>query len=115
MMGDFEQKVAALTDAIPDGKVATYGLIAALCGCPRHARHVGRALSQGVSRRAYQVIGSSGKLTGAASFLQPGLQAELLRASGVWVSEKETVDLKRYLWQPTAEDVAEILKNIAKE
>ena len=115
MMGDFEQKVAALTDAIPDGKVATYGLIAALCGRPRHARHVGRALSQGVSRRAYQVIGSSGKLTGAASFLQPGLQAELLRASGVWVSEKETVDLKRYLWQPTAEEVAEILKNIAKE
>lgn len=109
-MKRFERKVAALTDAIPAGKVATYGLIAALCGCPRHARHVGRALGQGVSQQAYKVIGSSGKLTGAASFLQPGLQAELLRLSGVWVSEKETVDLKRHLWQPTPEEVAEILK-----
>lgn len=115
MMQNFDQKVAALTDAIPDGKVATYGLIAALCGCPRHARHVGRALGQGVSQQAYKVIGSSGRLTGAASFLQPGLQAELLRLSGVWVSGKETVDLKRYLWQPTAGEVAEILKNISKE
>ena len=108
-MRDFDRKVAALTDAIPDGKVATYGLIAALCGCPRHARHVGRALGQGVSCQAYKVIGSSGRLSGAAAFLQPGLQAELLRLSGVWVSEKETVDLKRYLWQPTTEEVAMIL------
>ena len=114
-MKDFERKVAALTDAIPEGRVATYGLIAALCGCPRHARHVGAALGRGVSRQAYKVVGSSGKLTGAATFLQPGLQAELLRASGVWVSEKETVDLKRYLWQPTPDEVGKILKNIAKE
>ena len=114
-MRDFDKKVAALCNAIPDEKVATYGLIAALCGCPRHARHVGRALGQGVSSRAYKVIGSSGKLSGAAAFLQPGLQAELLRASGVWVSEQETVDLKRHLWQPTAEEVAEILKDFAKE
>lgn len=110
MIQNFGQKVAALTDAIPDGKVATYGLIAVLCGCPRHARHVGRALGQGVSQQAYKVVGSSGRLTGAASFLQPGLQAELLRLSGVWVSEKETVDLKRHLWQPTPEQVTEILK-----
>lgn len=114
-MKDFERKVAALTDAIPDGKVATYGLIAALCGCPRHARHVGAALGRGVSRRAYKVVGGSGKLTGAASFLQPGLQAELLRTSGVWVSEKETVDLKRYLWRPTPEEVGEILGKAGKE
>ena len=115
MMQSFEKKVAALTDAIPDGKVATYGLIAVLCGYPRHARHVGRVLGQGVSRQAYKVIGSSGRLTGAASFLQPGLQAELLRLSGVWVSEKETVDLTRYLWQPTAEQVMEILNRIGKK
>lgn len=115
MMQNFDQKVAALTDAIPDGKVATYGLIAALCGCPHHARHVGRALGQGVSQQAYKVIGSSGRLTGAASFLQPGLQAELLRLSGVWVSEKETVDLKRYLWQPTPAEVAEILRDFAEK
>lgn len=112
---EFDKRVAALCDAIPDGKVATYGLIAALCGYPRHARHVGRALGQGVSQQAYKVIGSSGKLTGAASFLQPGLQAELLRLSGVWVSEKETVDLQRYLWQPAPEQVAEILSDFAKK
>ncbi len=113
-MKSFEQKVALLCDAIPDGRVATYGLIAALCGYPRRARHVGTALGRGVSRQAYKVVGSSGKLTGAACFLQPGLQAELLRTSGVWVSERETVDLKRYLWQPTAEEVEEILKDFAK-
>lgn len=110
-MTDFEKKVALLVDAIPEGKVATYGLIAHLCGCPRHARHVGTALGRGVSHQAYKVVGSSGRLTGAASFLQPGLQAELLRVSGVWVSERETVDLKRYLWQPAAEEVGKILGN----
>ena len=114
-MNNFEQKVAALCDASPDGRVATYGLIAALCGYPRHARHVGAALGRGVSRQAYKVVGSSGKLTGANAFLQPGLQAELLRTGGVWVSERETVDLKRYLWQPEAEEVSEILKDFSKE
>ena len=114
-MSGFEQKVTALCDAIPDGKVATYGLIAALCGYPRHARHVGVALGRGVSRQAYKVVGSSGRLTGAAAFLQPGLQAELLRASGVWVSERETVELKRCLWQPTVQEVAEILKDISEK
>ena len=34
MSAAFDEWVAALCDAIPDGKVATYGLIAALCVVP---------------------------------------------------------------------------------
>lgn len=103
---DFDRRVGLVCRAIPDGCVSTYGQIALLCGKPRCARHVGRALGRDVSPQAYKVIGAGGRLSGAAAFLQPGLQAELLRASGVWVSEQETVDLKEYLWRPTQEELA---------
>ena len=112
---DFYRRVALVTDAIPAGRVATYGQIALLCGKPRCSRQVGQALSRGVSRQAYKVIGSSGKLSGAGAFLIPGLQAELLRCDGVDVSERETVDLARFGWRPEAADRAALGRAFQKE
>lgn len=104
-MMDFQARVALAVDAIPEGKVALYGQLAALCGKPRHARQVGQILSRGVSGQAYKVVGAGGRLSGAAAFLVPGLQAELLRGDGVPVSEKGTVDLAQYQWQVTPDEM----------
>jgi len=43
---DFYQRVTIVCQAIPSGKVATYGQIALLCGCPRNSRQVGYGLNK---------------------------------------------------------------------
>lgn len=97
---DFFKRVALVCAAIPDGRVATYGQIAVLCGAPRRARQVGQALSRGASPAAYRVVNRLGFLSGASSFLMPGLQKQLLEADGVEVDSGQTVDLERFLWKP---------------
>lgn len=44
--GEFAQLVYQWVGAIPAGHVASYGQIARLCGFPKHARFVGRLMSQ---------------------------------------------------------------------
>ena len=43
---ELAQMIVAVVAQIPYGKVASYGQIAAMAGLPRHARLVGRVLSQ---------------------------------------------------------------------
>ena len=38
---DFKQRIWQQVAAIPQGRVASYGQIARLCGFPKHARYVG--------------------------------------------------------------------------
>ena len=40
---DFYKRVGITVRAVPEGKVATYGQIALLCGKPKNARQVGYA------------------------------------------------------------------------
>ncbi|MEQ8859569.1 MAG: MGMT family protein [Pseudomonadales bacterium] len=40
-----EERIWQVVAAIPRGRVATYGQVAALAGMPRHARLVGRTLA----------------------------------------------------------------------
>ena len=109
-MMDFAKRVALAVEAIPDGKVALYGQLAAMCGKPRNARQVGQIIGRGVSKKAYKVVGAGGRLSGASAFLVPGLQAELLRADGIWLRENGTVDLNRYQWRPTEEDFTALMR-----
>ena len=94
--------------AIPEGRVATYGQIARLCGAPKNARQVGAVLSHTTQRGvpAYRVVNSKGNLSGAAAFLMAGMQQSLLEAEGVEVDPQKGVDLRRFGWQPTDEEQA---------
>ena len=87
---------------IPRGKVATYGLIAALIGKPRAARQVGWALhvnpEPGVIP-CHRVVNKSGGLAPAFAFGGTEVQKSLLEAEGVEVSEENAVDLEKYLWK----------------
>ena len=67
---DFYQRARIVCESIPEGRVATYGQIALLCGKPKNARQVGYALNKGRLGEvpAWRILGSSGRLSGAASF-----------------------------------------------
>lgn len=86
--------------AIPSGRVATYGQVAALAGLPRGARAVGRVMARlpaGTRLPWHRVINASGKVsipgTGGAR------QQALLEAEGVPFVEGR-VDLARVGWRP---------------
>jgi len=83
----FFARVYEAVRAIPRGRVATYGQIAALLGTPRGARAVGwalRALDDGVKRRVpwHRVVGAGGRISHRAG-PGPELQRRRLRAEGV--------------------------------
>jgi methylated-DNA-protein-cysteine methyltransferase related protein len=98
---EYSNRVIKLIQAIPKGKVATYGLIAELAGNPRGARQVGWILHS--STQKYQlpwqrVIKAGGKLSfpeQSVAYLQ---QKELLEQEGI-VFLNARVDLNLYLWQ----------------
>ena len=101
-MGNFFAEVYAAVRRIPEGKVATYGQIALLCGNPRGSQAVGYALhvnpEPGVIP-CHRVVNREGRLAPGFAFGGAGAQRTLLEKEGVTVREDNTVDLKKYLWR----------------
>lgn len=108
---DIYKRIGIVCQQIPTGKVATYGQIALLCEKPQNSRQVGYALKKGLAGEnvpAYRVVNSRGILSGAVYFETHDMQKLLLEEEGVAVNLREgvwCVDLKRYGWQNTLEDV----------
>ena len=104
---DFYKRVGITVRTVPEGKVATYGQIALLCGKPKNARQVGYALNRGLAGEvpAHRVVNSQGYLTGAASFEHPDLQRMLLGR----------VDMKRDGWKNTLEDALRLKEIFERE
>ena len=93
---EFAHAVYQIMAAIPPGKVASYGAIAAQAGFPRHARFVGRlmgTLPKGSTLPWWRVIRSDGRsgMTGAAA----ERQLDRLVAEGVVVISGR-VDMRRF-------------------
>lgn len=85
---------------IPEGRVMTYGQIAALCGQPRAARIVGGIAHFGNPDLPWQrVVNKSG---GLASGYPGGRRGhkQVLEAEGVDVSDSYKVDVERLIWWP---------------
>ncbi|CAK9884129.1 MAG: DNA base-flipping protein [Candidatus Erwinia impunctatus] len=95
-----QQRVYLVLDAIPYGKVSTYGDIARFAGAPSAARQVGRILKN-LPRTStlpwYRVINSQGKVSLSGENLQRQRQA--LQQEGVAVSPEGRIPLKLYRWQ----------------
>lgn len=98
-MNTFE-RIYANVKRIPRGKVATYGMIAAMSGNPRLARVVGYALhvnpEPGVIP-CHRVVNRDGKTSSAFAFGGEDMQRKLLEEEGVVFKEDGTVDLDVYL------------------
>ena len=93
---DFYKRVGITVRTVPEGKVATYGQIALLCGKPKNARQVGYALNRGLAGEvpAHRVVNSQGRTA-------PGWdeQRSLLEAEGVEFKSNGCVDMAKYQWQ----------------
>jgi methylated-DNA-protein-cysteine methyltransferase related protein len=106
-------QVFALVRACPAGRVTTYGWIGKALGYPRGARMIGWFMNEspeGVP--AQRVINSKGELSGSWAFGQRGRMRQLLEAEGIVFSANESVDLKRYGWDPSRDLNEEELKSI---
>lgn len=117
----FYDKMRIVCLAIPEGKVATYGQIALLCGKPRNHRQVGFGLKYNLAGDdvpAYRVVNGKGELSGACHFEMPDLQKMLLVEDGIeviWNGKCWCVDLKKYGWKNTMEDALRLENEFEKK
>lgn len=95
-------KVYKITAAIPAGKVATYGQIAAILGSPMAARAVGTALRNtpiGLDIPCHRVVNKTGAMAPGAAFGGAGNQRRLLEEEGIIFKSNGTIDMRKYLWR----------------
>ncbi|MGC1551091.1 MAG: MGMT family protein [Rhodanobacter sp.] len=97
-MNDAQTRIYAAIAAIPPGRVASYGAIAARAGLPGRARLVGKLLGEvpdGMALPWFRVLRASGQVAlppGSRGFRE---QCRLLRAEGVEVKNGR-VPLSRF-------------------
>ena len=82
---NFYERVYEIVRRIPEGKVMSYGRIAALAGNPRMARQVGWALHSLSEDDVpwHRVVRKDGSVAERLSSASGGLQQERLQAEGV--------------------------------
>ncbi len=89
---------------IPEGRVATYGQIAALANRPRNARQVGNALARlnGHDVPWHRVVNVRGSISerGLDPLESVELQRFLLQEEGVVFDRRGRIDLDRFGWKP---------------
>jgi len=101
MTGLFRTEVLRLVEAIPPGKVATYGQIALMAGFPRRARQVGmvlKGLPSGTEVPWQRVVKAHGRVAHWGGGIGAMFQIERLRSEGVEVSDAGELDLDRHGW-----------------
>ena len=92
----FRNAVYSVVQAIPKGRVMSYGQIAELVDAPSHARLVGHVLSGAPAiYPCHRVVNSVGRTV-------PGWpeQRLLLEKEGVEFKANGHVDMKKYRWLP---------------
>ena len=102
MIHSFTSRVKALIKEIPEGKVVTYGLVAACAGNPRAARQVARILHS-CSKKDHlpwhRVVNRNGQIA-LKRFGGYEIQKQLLLKEGVLFTRNDRIDLDTFLWHP---------------
>lgn len=94
----FAKDVKEIVNAIPVGKVATYGDIAFLAGYPNHSRMVGRVLASiGFlsPTPCHRVVDATGRT--APHWPQ---QIDMLKREGVSFKDLNHVEIRLHRWLP---------------
>ncbi len=92
---------------VPEGRVTTYGAIAAYLGTKLSARMVGWAMN--ASHTVYppvpaqRVVNRNGMLSGRMHFETPSAMQELLEKEGILVKDNTIQDFARFFWDPAIE------------
>ena len=97
----FNELVYQIVKEIPEGKVTSYGSIAAALGTPKSARMVGWAMNAshtipGIP--AHRVVNRNGLLTGKMHFKTPNEMENRLRKEGIPVKDNQIQDFEKYFW-----------------
>jgi methylated-DNA-protein-cysteine methyltransferase related protein len=99
----FVQRVYAAVSAVPRGRVASYGAVAALAGAPGSARAVGRALAalpEPLDVPWWRVVNARGAISLSNVLHGATLQCTLLEAEGVAFRGDGTIDMRAFGWPP---------------
>ena len=94
---DLVYEILSAVSEIPEGKVSTYGQIAALTGREKNSRLVGKVLGMAEFYGSYpchRVVDHSGRL--APCFCG---QRELLLREGVMMKDETHVDIRNFKWE----------------
>ena len=107
-MSDFFNQVYEVVKFIPQGRVTSYGAIAAYLGSPGAARMVGWAMNASHhSPRfipAHRVVNRNGLLTGKHHFDSPNTMRELLENEGLLFDEdNQIINFHECFWDPSKE------------
>jgi methylated-DNA-protein-cysteine methyltransferase-like protein len=100
----FAERAYATIRAIPYGRVASYGGVAAVLGAPRAARAVGRALfelPEGADVPWWRVVNRNGEISIKGTLHGAALQRALLRGEGVKFDRLGRIDWNRFGWDGT--------------
>lgn len=104
---NFFQNVWDVVRQVPEGRVTTYGAIAAYLGAKSSSRMVGWAMNDCHSVSPYvpaqRVVNRNGMLSGKAHFGSPTRMEELLAKEGVSVVDDKVQDFKKRFWDPSHE------------
>jgi methylated-DNA-protein-cysteine methyltransferase related protein len=103
----FFEKVYEVVRKVPEGKVTTYGAVAAFLGTRMSARMVGWAMNKchvhPYPVPAHRVVNRNGLLTGKHHFGGPDIMQQLLESEGVKIENNAIVDFKKHYWDPSDE------------
>ena len=107
MQKDFYQLVYSVVRLIPEGRVTSYGAIAACLGAKSASRLVGYAMNgaHGVEPPvpAQRVVNRKGLLTGKHHFSSPTRMQELLEKEGIRIEKDQVMDFHKHFWDPCKE------------
>ena len=98
-------RVIEVIKAIPEGRVMTYGQVAAMAGSPRGARQVVRILHSLGSRYKlpwHRVVNAKGEIA-IQDEEGHAMQILYLKGEGVELDENERIDLAYYRYTPECE------------
>ncbi|HEX9153459.1 MAG TPA: MGMT family protein [Candidatus Saccharimonadales bacterium] len=99
--GEFAQRVYSLVGQIPEGRVMTYGQIAAVCGAAWAAWEVGQIAHRGPAGLPWhRVVNKQGGLAAGWPGGGRSAHAALLMAEGVKVSGNFQINVDELLWIP---------------
>ena len=99
-MSDFAERIYDYVAEIPEGRVMTYGQLAALAGSPRAARQVGGVAHFGPENLPWhRVVNKQGRLAAGFHGGRPA-QAQLLSAEGFEIVDDHIVDINDLIWWP---------------
>jgi len=101
-MSEIPIRIYAVVAAIPRGRFATYGQVAALAGAPQHARQVGYALfdlPEGTPLPWHRVVNARGEISQRSEPGSENVQRSKLEKEGIEFRNGR-VDLGACRWEP---------------